>query len=410
MEPYILRSKAPNSKDASRFSRQHSSNVLEREIGTPDWQEIQNREPMYHPVHLPMFDAFARTNASLLNSMVRGRQLARYPITDLFRPFRAYTTASSSAVLGFDMLNLDAKDHRDDYPIPFDEYGSHGQFSFYITYAFMLQREAFKYVSDRIDLHVLTNGTRFARAYDPESKLRFTDAASKKRERSNGIYVHADNINPYLNTLFTTKAFRMLVHHRHPQKRMRRILLPFQSPGHVFIVGWDRYYDADGRPAHDRVFCMSNSPPSAHPHDPYYATNFVRSFAAKLVDNQIATQMPEMVPRVAAASSMRSLTFHESLPDFDCCYSAIANTLYLAAVENISDDVQPDFASLKFYHHVRNAYINYLDRLVNFIEAQQRQDQPVLLSAEWGDPFVNIRSVGLLPGGVGYDWERGFVA
>jgi hypothetical protein len=414
-DPYVLRSRAIDARTASSLDRRHGAQVLSHMLGPDaDWRDTRTTESMYHPVHLPMFDAFARTNRVLLNSMVADGSLARYALPDHFRPFRAYTSPSvSDVVLGFDMLNLDATEYRHDYPIPWDENGSHGMFAFYVTYAFMLQHEAFKHVSPHIDLHILTNGVRFARAYDPESKLRFRDPHSRKLASTDGIYVHSENIDAYLNTLFTSSAFLRLIHHRDPTKRLRRIVLPFQSPGHMFLIGWDRYYyyeEATGRTLErDRVFCMSNSPASVHPFDPGYDTNLVTQFADRLLTLGIAHTMPEKVPRVAAADSLRALTFHESLPDFDCCYAAIANTLYLAAVENISDDVQPQFASLEFLHHVRNAYMAYLDRLVNLIQAQHEQRRPILLSAEWGAPFVNIRTVRLLPDNVGYDWNQGFV-
>jgi hypothetical protein len=406
------------SADFPRFPRTNwPSDVRKRDLaflkgGAVDamvhtYDDLPVPTSMYHPQHAKQFEELERTERRVLRAWIAstGHVLGN-PITHFDR--RVVYDPTGTRIKGFDYLNVQSSGGHD-YPTLLDEAGSHGPYSTYSTFAFMLQSNLFRHVSPNIELHVLTKGVQTY--YDKGLGPSFKPPGSAIMATPTPLvhYVHTTtNMEAYMDALVQSEAFLHAAQSTSAAP-LRRIVVPVQLTGHFVLLVWDHTAQKD------RIFVMTSAPQQLLPHDASYADNLSRGFMTALqAHGFITTSGPHVQVNALppSAPKMRAMSRRDEYLDTDCFYLSMLYAFYLATVADTFADDGEAFVRPETWNMIRAAYNKWeVDTLEFLSHAIHEQALPVLLGPEWAQPFLDIRNASLYVPGIGYfqyEWDRGW--
>jgi hypothetical protein len=364
---------------------------------------------MYHPEHAKHFEELERAERMVMRRWIAnsGHVLGN-PISHLDR--RVVYDRTGTHIKGFDYLNvLSSGGH--DYPTLFDEAGSHGPYSTYSTFAFMLQSNLFRHVSPNIELHVLTKGVQTY--YDKGLGPSFKPPGSVIMATATPLvhYVHTTtNMKAYMDALVQSEAFSHAAQSTSVAP-LRRIVVPVQLTGHFLLLVWDHMAQANK----DRVFVMASAPQQLLPHDDRHADHLSHGFMVALqAHGFITTPGPHLQVNTLppSAPKMRAMSRRDEYLDTDCFYLSMLYAFYLATVADTFADDGDAFVRPETWNMICAAYNKWEADTLRFLShAIHEQALPVLLGPEWGQPFLNISNASLFVPGMGYfqyEWQLGW--
>ena len=316
----VLRERRPDTDEARQYDRAFVPDAVRRfHAASKPLMMIRPEPSMFVPDHRPrvrrVTDAMRRAVLGWTRSAPPGVRTASWDV----ETFSRQALREDGLLLGFDFLLFRGQGYEksDDYPAPYDVDGSHGPLSTFPSYAFLLQTELAAHTSPRIDLHVLTQGTRQFSAHPPIFKNPL-DPSDKGEPLT--TYVHTEtNLSDYIAALLASQAFREAAQTPYRAgKRLWRIVVPLLLTGHFQVFGWDHVWGGDGAPVHDRLFVVTTMPPEIFPIDPRASDNLLAELRRQLGD--ACLPHTELTPYPGAGTVLRALSRSPAFMDMDCFY------------------------------------------------------------------------------------------